>query len=65
MDFFSDALFDGRRFCSLTVVDHFTHECLDIVVGQSLKGGDVADAMPSAAGLRRSRWTTAASLPAR
>ena len=45
MDFVSDALFDGRRFRSLTVVDHFTHECLDIAVDQSLKGGDVADAM--------------------
>jgi len=45
MDFVSDALFDGRRFRSLTVVDHFTHECLDIVVDQSLKGDDVADAM--------------------
>ncbi|MBB2806048.1 UNVERIFIED_ORG: putative transposase [Xanthomonas campestris] len=45
MDFVSDALFDGRRFRSLTVVDHFTHECLDIVVDQSLKGDDVADVM--------------------
>ncbi len=45
MDFVSDALFDGRRFRSLTVVDHFTHECLDIVVDQSLKGDGIADAM--------------------
>lgn len=45
MDFVSDALFDSRRFRSLTVVDHFTHQCLDIVVDQSLKGQDVADAM--------------------
>jgi len=45
MDFVSDALFDGRRFRPLTVVDHFTHECLDIVVDQSLKGDDVADVM--------------------
>ncbi|MBB3806890.1 hypothetical protein FHT03_003036 [Xanthomonas arboricola] len=34
MDFVSDALFDARRFRSLTVVDHFTHECLDIAVDQ-------------------------------
>lgn len=45
MDFVSDALFYGRRFRSLTVVDHFTHECLDIVVDQLLKSDDVADAM--------------------
>lgn len=45
MDFVSDALFDGRRFRSLAVVDHFTHECLDIVVDQSLRGEHVAEAM--------------------
>ena len=45
MDFVSDALFDGRRFRSLTVVDHFTHECLDIVVDQSLRGEHVAEAV--------------------
>lgn len=45
MDFVSDTLFDGRRFRSLTVVDHFTHECLDIVVDQSLRGEHVAEAM--------------------
>ncbi|UZB09365.1 transposase family protein [Xanthomonas citri] len=27
------------------MVDHFTHECLDIAVDQFLKGHDVADAM--------------------
>ena len=41
MDFVSDALFDGRRFRGLTVVDNFTRECLAIEVGQSLKGDDV------------------------
>jgi len=46
MDFVSDALFDGRRVRSLTVVDHFTHECLDIVVVvESLRGEHVAEAM--------------------
>jgi putative transposase len=45
MDFVSDALFDGRRFRLLTVIDHFTHECLDIVVDQSLRGEHVAEAM--------------------
>ena len=45
MDFVSDALFDGRRFRTLTIVDHFTHECLGIVVDQSLRGEHVAEAM--------------------
>ena len=45
MDFVSDALLDGRRFRLLTVVDHFTHECLAIVTGQSLRGEHVAEAM--------------------
>jgi putative transposase len=39
MDFVSETLFDGRRFRLLTVVmDHFTRECLDIVIDQSLRG---------------------------
>ncbi|WP_127168094.1 IS3 family transposase [Xanthomonas euvesicatoria] len=45
MDFVSDALFDGRRFRLLPVLDHFTHECLDIVVDQSLRADDVAEAV--------------------
>lgn len=42
MDFVADALFDGRKLRMLTVVDLFSHECLAIDVGQSLKGEDVA-----------------------
>ena len=45
MDFVSDALFNGRCFRLLTLIDHFTHECLDIVVDQSLRGEHVAEAM--------------------
>jgi putative transposase len=41
MDFVSDALFDGRKFRTLTVVDNYSRECLAIRVGQSLKGSDV------------------------
>lgn len=37
MDFVSDALFDGRHFLLLLVLDHFTHECLEIVVDHSLR----------------------------
>ena len=45
MDFVSDQLFDGRRFRALTLVDNYSRECLDIEVGQSLKGFDVVDVM--------------------
>jgi putative transposase len=45
MDFVSDALFNGKRFRALTVVDAFTRECLAIEVGQGLKGDDVAAVM--------------------
>jgi len=41
MDFVSDALFDGRKFRALTVVDNHTRECLAIEVTQSLTGDDV------------------------
>ena len=41
MDFVSDALFDGKRFRCLTIVDNCSRECLAIYVGQSLKGVDV------------------------
>jgi putative transposase len=40
MDFVSDALFDGRKFRALTVVDNHTRECLTIDVIQSLTGDD-------------------------
>lgn len=41
MDFVSDALFDGKKFRALTVVDNYSRECLAIYAGQSLKGTDV------------------------
>jgi putative transposase len=44
-DFVMDALFDGRRFRALTVVDNFSRECLEIEVGQSLKAEDVVRVM--------------------
>jgi hypothetical protein len=34
MDFVADALFDGRRFRALTIVDNYSRECLEIEVGQ-------------------------------
>jgi len=45
MDFVSDQLFDGRRFRALTLVDNYSRECLEIEVGQSLKGFDVVSVM--------------------
>lgn len=41
MDFVHDQLADGRKFRTLTVIDVFTRECLEIEVGQSLKAEDV------------------------
>lgn len=45
MDFVSDALFDGKRFRALTVVDAYTRECLAIRVDQGIKGEQVVDVM--------------------
>lgn len=52
MDFVSDALFDGRRLRLLTIIDLSTRECLGIVVGQSLKGHDVQEALTAIARFR-------------
>jgi putative transposase len=41
MDFVADECSDGRRFRTLTVLDLFTRECLDIAVGRGLTGQDV------------------------
>ena len=41
MDFVADELADGRRFRTLTVLDLYTRECLDIAVGHGLTGQDV------------------------
>lgn len=38
MDFVSDALWDGRRFRALNIVDAFTRQCLRIEVDTSLTG---------------------------
>jgi len=45
MDFVSDALFNGKRFRALTVVDAFTRECLAIHADQGIKGEAVATVM--------------------
>ena len=43
MDFVADALFDGRRFRALTVVDNFSRKCLAIHADVSIKGCDVTE----------------------
>ena len=45
MDFVSDALFNGKKFRALTIVDNHTRECLAIELGQSLTGEDVVRAL--------------------
>jgi putative transposase len=45
MDFISDALFDGRRLRTLTVIDALTREALAIDVDQGIKGELVVEAM--------------------
>lgn len=45
MDFVSDALFDGKKFRALTLVDNYSRECLAIYVGQSLRGRDVVNVL--------------------
>ena len=41
MDFMSDHLADGRRYRVLTIIDVFSRECLALMCGQCIKGGDV------------------------
>jgi putative transposase len=41
MDFVADELAAGRRFRTLTVLDLYTRDCLDIAVGRGLTGQDV------------------------
>ncbi len=45
MDFVSDALFDGRRYRALTLVDHFTRESPAIEVGTSITGKRVVEVL--------------------
>lgn len=53
MDFVSDALFDGRRFRLLPVLNHFTHKCLETVVDPSLRADDVVEAVARLVAERR------------
>lgn len=45
IDFVSDALFDGRRLCALTVVDAYTRKALAIDIDQGIKKEQVVEAM--------------------
>lgn len=44
-DFVTDALFDGRRLRTLTIVDNYTRECLAIEVDSPLCGEHVVAAL--------------------
>ncbi len=44
MDFVADQLVNGTRFRALTIVDVYTREALDIVVGQRLRAEHVVEA---------------------
>lgn len=52
MEFFSNALFDGRRLRALTVVDAFTREALAIHVDQGIKGEQVVATMARISSIR-------------
>lgn len=41
MDFVADNLFNERRIRVLAVVANFSRECLEIKVGQGLRGDDI------------------------
>lgn len=45
MDFMSDALFNGRRFRTLTMMDLYSRECLNIYAGNSITGDTVVDVL--------------------
>lgn len=44
-DFVMDRTHDGRAFRMLTVIDEYTRECLDIVVGRKLRSTDVIETL--------------------
>lgn len=43
MDFVSDALFNGRRFRALTMMDVYSRECLQIYADKRITGDTVVD----------------------
>ncbi len=52
MDFVTDALADGRRFRTLTIVDDFTRECPALEVDHALSGVRVAHVLDQLATTR-------------
>ena len=47
MDFMSDALFNGRRFRALTMMDVYSRECLNIYADNKITGDTVVDILDS------------------
>ena len=52
MDFVSDALFNGKSFRALTVMDQFTRECLASYADQHIKGEQVVALMRQLTAIR-------------
>ncbi len=52
MDFVADALFSGQPLRTLTIVDNYTWECLEIEVDGSLRGEHFVAALPRLAQYR-------------
>jgi len=52
MDFMQDALYDGRRFRVLTIIDTYTKESLKIAVDTSIRGERVVEILNRIAALR-------------
>jgi len=47
LDFMSDALFNGRRFRTLTMMDVYSRECLNIYADKKITGDTVVDILDS------------------
>lgn len=45
MDFVSDQLYNGKGFRTLTVLDLYSRECLDIYADKSIKGETVTEVL--------------------
>ena len=62
MDFVADAFTDGRRVQTLTILDLFTRQCLDIAVGRGLTGQDVVAALERPASIVICRSASTATM---
>ena len=64
LDFMSDALYGGKRFRTLNIIDDGVREVLNIVVDTSIPGGRVVRTLEQSSGeecRRHYAWTTVLS----